>query len=129
MVSGAPEEGVNCQVFFDFTHVRGGGEMAVSIVRLKEQLMNSIDITDLVEVEKVERYIDLVKAFRKINKTINKEGESVTVKNGSQVFVKAHPLISERNKINSSLIALGRDIKFVPKVGASNTGYSPSDLI
>ncbi|KZD44866.1 hypothetical protein OCA05_03660 [Bacillus cereus] len=39
--------------------------MAVSIVRLKEQLMNSIDITDLVEVEKVERYIDLVKAFRK----------------------------------------------------------------
>ncbi|PGQ48248.1 terminase, partial [Bacillus thuringiensis] len=37
--------------------------MAVSIVRLKEQLMNSIDITDLVEVEKVERYIDLVKAF------------------------------------------------------------------
>ncbi|MFE7375424.1 P27 family phage terminase small subunit [Bacillus cereus] len=70
--------------------------------------MNSIDITDLVEVEKVERYIDLVKAFRKINKIINKEGESVTEKNGSQVFVKAHPLISERNKINSSLIALDR---------------------
>ncbi|HDR4908749.1 TPA: P27 family phage terminase small subunit [Bacillus cereus] len=103
--------------------------MAVSIVRLKEQLMNSIDITDLVEVEKVERYIDLVKAFRKINKTINKEGESVTIKNGSQVFVKAHPLISERNKINSSLIALGRDIKLSSKVGASNSGYSPSDLV
>ncbi|EOV9525584.1 P27 family phage terminase small subunit [Bacillus cytotoxicus] len=103
--------------------------MAVNITKLKEQLMNSIDTTDLVEVEKVERYIDLVKAFRKINKTINKEGESVTIKNGSQIFVKAHPLISERNKINSSLIALGRDIKFIPKVGvASNAGYSPSDL-
>lgn len=24
-VLGAPEEGVNCQVFFDFTHVRGVG--------------------------------------------------------------------------------------------------------
>ncbi|MED3275179.1 terminase, partial [Bacillus thuringiensis] len=47
--------------------------MAVSIIRLKEQLMNSIDTTDLVEVEKVERYIDLVKAFRKINKTITQE--------------------------------------------------------
>ncbi|KXY47187.1 terminase [Bacillus cereus] len=102
--------------------------MAVSIIRLKEQLMNSIDITDLVEVEKVERYIDLVKAFRKINKTINKEGESVTVKNGSQVFVKAHPLIGERNKINSSLIALGRDIKFVVKANIPNAGYSESDL-
>ncbi|HFJ9286770.1 TPA: P27 family phage terminase small subunit [Bacillus toyonensis] len=103
--------------------------MAVSIIKLKAQIMNSIDIEDLVEVEKVERYIDLVKAFRKINKTINKEGESVTIKNGSQVFVKAHPLISERNKINSSLIALGRDIKFVPKSDGSNSGYNSSDLI
>ncbi|HDR7801712.1 TPA: P27 family phage terminase small subunit [Bacillus tropicus] len=102
--------------------------MAVSIVRLKEQLMNSIDTTDLVEVEKVERYIDLVKAFRKINKTITKEGESVTIKNGTQVFVKAHPLISERNKINSSLIALGRDIKFVVKNTLPDTGYNKSDL-
>ncbi|PHG46031.1 P27 family phage terminase small subunit [Bacillus wiedmannii] len=102
--------------------------MAVSIVRLKEQLMNSIDTTDLVEVEKVERYIDLVKAFRKINKTITKEGESVTIQNGTQVFVKAHPLISERNKINSSLIALGRDIKFVVKNTIPNAGYSKSDL-
>ncbi|MEM5644727.1 P27 family phage terminase small subunit [Bacillus cereus] len=102
--------------------------MAVSILKLKEQLMNSIDTTDLVEVEKVERYIDLVKAFRKINKTITKEGESVTIQNGSQVFVKAHPLISERNKINSSLIALGRDIKFVVKNTIPNTGYSKSDL-
>ncbi|MBG9831861.1 P27 family phage terminase small subunit [Bacillus cereus] len=102
--------------------------MAVSIVRLKEQLMNSINITDLVEVEKVERYIDLVKAFRKINKTITKEGESVTIKNGTQVFVKAHPLISERNKINSSLIALGRDIKFVVKNTIPNAGYNKSDL-
>ncbi|EMY5504261.1 P27 family phage terminase small subunit [Bacillus wiedmannii] len=102
--------------------------MAVSIVKLKEQLMNSIDTTDLVEVEKVERYIDLVKAFRKINKTITKEGESVTIQNGSQIFVKAHPLISERNKINSSLIALGRDIKLVVKNNIPNTGYSKSDL-
>ncbi|MDQ7236532.1 P27 family phage terminase small subunit [Bacillus pacificus] len=102
--------------------------MAVSIVRLKEQLMNSIDTIDLVEVEKVERYIDLVKAFRKINKTITKEGESVTIKNGTQVFVKAHPLISERNKINSSLIALGRDIKFVVKNTIPDTGYNKSDL-
>lgn len=90
--------------------------------------MNSIDITDLVEVEKVERYIDLVKAFRKINKTINKEGESVTIQNGSQVFVKAHPLIGERNKVNSSLIALGKDIKFVVKSDVPNAGYSKRDL-
>lgn len=25
LVLGAPEEGVNCHIFFDFTHVRGVG--------------------------------------------------------------------------------------------------------
>ncbi|MGV2485120.1 UNVERIFIED_CONTAM: terminase, partial [Bacillus mycoides] len=40
----------------------------------------------------------------------------------------AHPLIGERNKINSSLIALGRDIKFVVKANIPNAGYSESDL-
>ncbi|MEB8774915.1 terminase, partial [Bacillus cereus] len=34
----------------------------------------------------------------------------------------------ERNKINSSLIALGRDIKFVVKNTNPDTGYNKSDL-
>nr|WP_259544987.1 P27 family phage terminase small subunit [Heyndrickxia oleronia] len=106
----------------------------VNITKLKEQLMGRIDIEDLVQVEKVERYIDLVKAFRRINKIINKEGESVTTINGSQEFVKAHPLTSERNKINSSLIALWKDLnlgdsgKNDSKNNSSNN-YKPSDLV
>ncbi len=105
--------------------------MAVSIPKLKEQLMNRIDVNNLIQVEKVERYIDLVKAFRKINRTINKEGESVVTQNGSQVFVKAHPLISERNKINSSLIALGRDLGLdnPPRSDTPGVGYNKSDLV
>ena len=106
--------------------------MAVAISKLKKQLLDRIDTNDLAEVEKVERYIDLVKSFRKVNKTINEEGESVVTENGSQRFTKAHPLISERNKINSQLIALGKDIKFKASTSVkSNKESEPStsDLV
>jgi len=106
--------------------------VAVSITKLKSQLMSEIDTADLVQVEKVERYIDLVKSFRKISKTIEKEGESVTTQNGAQKFTKAHPLIGERNKINSSLIALGRDIESTRSTKPGDLGsdeYSKSDLV
>lgn len=106
--------------------------MAVSITQLKKQLMERIETDDLVMVEKVERYIDLVKSFRKISKTISKEGESVTTVNGSQKFTKAHPLIGERNKINAQIIALGKDLGLDnrPKNTTDNQGgYSASDLV
>lgn len=104
--------------------------MAVSITKLKDQLMDRIDLSDLVRVEKVERYIDLVKSFRKISKIIGGEGESVTTVNGSQTFKKAHPLIGERNKINAQLIALGKDIEFKSSnTGGNQSGYDASDLL
>ncbi|MGM7682648.1 P27 family phage terminase small subunit [Cytobacillus sp. Hm23] len=105
--------------------------MAVSITKLKKQLMDRIDITDLAQVEKVERYLDLVKSFRKISKTINKEGESVTTINGAQTFTKAHPLIGERNKLNAQIIALGKDLELDKMKNSSDGqgGYNTSDLV
>ena len=100
--------------------------MAVSIKKLEEQLMSKVDTTDLVQVEKVERYMQLVRTFRKMNTIIRKEGESITVINGSQQFVKAHPLIGERNKINSSLLSIEKSFGFKPSEG---DGYSASDLV
>lgn len=100
--------------------------MAVRITELKEQLMNKINLDDLIQVEKVERYIDLVKSFRRVNKIINKEGESVTTKNGSQSFTKAHPLIGERNKINASLLSIEKSFGFE---GEKEIKHSASDLI
>lgn len=80
--------------------------MAVSLKDLKEILMNNIDTDNLVQVDKVDRYIELTKTFRKMNKIISEEGESVTTVNASQEFTKAHPLIGERNKINASLLSI-----------------------
>jgi len=104
--------------------------VAVSANKLKKQLMARIDEEDLVQVEKVERYINLVKSFREINKTIEKEGESVVTENGSQKFTKAHPLIGERNKVNASLLNIERSFGFEPENidDTKNTEHSASDL-
>lgn len=104
--------------------------MAISITKLKKQLMSRIDESDLVEVEKVERYIELVKSFRKVNRQIAKEGETVKVVNGSQEFTKAHPLINERSKINTQLINLEKSINFVKDApSSSNEDEKRSSLI
>ena len=75
--------------------------------------MERIDKDDLVQVEKVERYINLVESFRKINTVIEREGESITTENGSQRFTKAHPLIGERNKVNASLLSIEKSFGFI----------------
>lgn len=104
--------GLNCPKTARKHTRKGVGTLAVSITKLKKQLMERIDQSDLVEVEKVERYIELVKSFRRMNKIISKEGERVITINGSQEFVKAHPLIAERNKINAQLINLDKSINY-----------------
>lgn len=102
--------------------------MAVSIKALTDQLMERIDITDLVQVDKVDRYIDLTKSFRKISKIINDEGESVTTENGAQRFTKAHPLIGERNKINASLLNIEKSFPEKAKEEKEQQ-HSANDLI
>ena len=89
--------------------------MSVLIEELQQQLMNKIDKQNLVEVEKVERYISLVNSFNRISTTIEEEGETLITENGSQRFTKAHPLIGERNKINTALLSIERSFEFDTK--------------
>lgn len=99
--------------------------MSINIDDLKKQLMNKIDTANLVDVEKVERYIGLVESFTRISKKIEEEGETLVTENGAQRFTKAHPLISERNKINTALLAIERSFDFTDK----KRSYSLSDLL
>ena len=78
---------------------------------MKKQLLKQIDENDQIELEKVERYIDLVKLYRKMNSSITKFGAIVEVENGTQKFVKPNPAIAEKVKISRALITLGKDLK------------------
>lgn len=86
--------------------------MAASPKKIKEQLMQKIDLNNELEIEKIERYVDLVLMNKKIKKTINKDGLKIIVRNGNQVFEKSHPLISEFQKNNAALLAIEKSFNF-----------------
>lgn len=106
---------------------------------LKEQLMTRIDTDDLLEVDKVHRYINLRELDIACNEAIERDGATIVIENGSQRFIKAHPAMNEKNKLNSQMIALEKSINFtngnlVPSppsasVEGKQGDYQPSDLV
>ena len=83
-----------------------------SIEQIKQQLLDRIDTSDLLEVKKVERYCNLLELDEECNAAIKKAGASIIIKNGSQEFIKSHPSMNDKIKINAQLIALEKSIKF-----------------
>lgn len=101
--------------------------MQVNIKDLEKQLLSRIDTNDLVQVEKVERYIRFVESSRRMSTIVEEEGESVTTENGSQRFIKPHPLLGEINKANASLLNIEKSFPEKPK--EEEPKYSKDDLI
>lgn len=93
--------------------------------------MSQIDLNDQMEVEKVERYIDLIKLYKKMNSAITKFGPMIEVENGTQKYLKPNPAIAEKIKINRSLIALGKDLNLddlKKTITSADDDYDESDL-
>ena len=84
----------------------------MTVEKLKEQLMERIDPTDLMQVEKVERYINLLKIFNDLDKDIEEHGTMVVTINGSQSFTKPNPAIAEKVKINAQLLNIEKSFVF-----------------
>ncbi|MGY3716776.1 P27 family phage terminase small subunit [Sutcliffiella cohnii] len=106
--------------------------LAVNITKLQRQLMSRIDIDDLVEVEKVERYISLVKLNKQLDKEIKKEGATVVTENGSQRFVKSHPAVNDKLKVNAQMLAIEKSFNFISEGTtplSDDDQYSEADLI
>ena len=86
----------------------------VNLNELRGQLMARIDDTDLLEVKKIENLIKLYELDAECNAAIKKDGAKIIVKNGSQEFIKSHPNMNDKMKINAQIIALEKSIKFIP---------------
>lgn len=98
---------------------------------LKKQLFRQVDMNDQMEVEKVERYLDLVKLYRKMNSSITKYGPMIEVENGSQKFLKPNPAIAQKVQISRAIITLGKDLnldELGKKVVTDPEDYNESDL-
>ncbi|PEJ48226.1 terminase [Bacillus sp. AFS002410] len=107
---------------------------AVKVSDLEKQLMLRIDENDLMEVDKVKRYIAIIRQIRKLQTAINKDGVIMTTINANQEFAKSNPAINELNKLTKTLISLENSIKFgsidLPKVKDDKDNDEPevSDL-
>src|SRR5699024_5528636 len=99
----------------------------VGIEHIKDYLMSKIDVTNPVEVEEVGRYLKHIEMYRRMERTVKKEGVSVTTENGSQSFIKSHPLLGEMNKVNAAIMNIERTFNFIED--GEGPSYSASDLI
>jgi hypothetical protein len=79
---------------------------------LRKQLLARIDTDDLLEVKKVNDLIRLHELDAMCDEVIDRDGVSITIENGSQKFIKSHPSMNEKMKINAQKIALEKSIKF-----------------
>ncbi|MBO0961452.1 terminase [Neobacillus sp. MM2021_6] len=84
----------------------------VELDELRIQLLSRIDTEDLLEIKKVNDLIRLHELDAECDEVIDRDGVSIVVENGSQKFIKSHPSMNEKMKINAQKIALEKSIKF-----------------
>ena len=87
-------------------------EMKFSLKKLKKELLSKIDNTDQLQLEKVQRYLNLVEVFYQLDKYIQEQGLVVLTVNGSQEFLKTNPALQEKNKVNSQILAIEKTFDF-----------------
>lgn len=96
--------------------------------KIRDYLLTQIEEDNPVQLEKVERYINLLKIFYKLDKNIEEHGTMVETINASQTFLKANPAVAEKNKISTSLLAIEKSFGF-GKAEMVEEIKSPRDLL
>ncbi len=87
--------------------------MGYTVKKLEKELLSKIDTGSQKELEKVNRYINLIKIFYELDKSIDEDGAMVLTENGAQKFLKPNPAIQEKNRINAQLLSIERSFIFV----------------
>lgn len=81
--------------------------------QLEKELLTKIDTNSQKELEKVNRYMSLIRLFYDLDESIETEGAMVLTENGAQRFIKPNPAIQEKNRINTQLLSLERSFIFI----------------
>lgn len=84
--------------------------------RIKSELLEKIDKDDEIQVEKIERYMNLLAMYYSLDEMLSEQGPMLSVKNGPQHFMKINPIIAEKAKINSQLLAIEKTFIFKVEV-------------
>ena len=94
----------------------------------EDYLMKQIDTDNDIEVEKVERYTNLLKLFYALDVYIE-QSAYYSSENASQEYIKPNPAIAEKNKVNGSLLALEKSFHLERKAEERRRQEQAKDLI
>lgn len=88
-----------------------------SIEELEKQLLSKVGLfsprkRDAMQLEKVNRYLYLVRKMYEMKQRLDDDDLVITVYNGQQRFQKAHPLIKEIYSVSNQLLAIERSFDF-----------------
>lgn len=70
---------------------------------IRSELLNLIDERSAFEVEKVDRYCNLLEDIKKLDEEIFENGRVITITNGNQKFKKENPAMSAKLKALAQL--------------------------
>ena len=90
-------------------------EQVKTIDETRDWLMEQVDQENLVEVEKVDRYCNLLKIFYYLDNDVYSRGPVIEVGNNKQGFIKPNPALAEKNKVNGSLLAIEKSFQLDKK--------------
>ncbi|MDB8860113.1 P27 family phage terminase small subunit [Pediococcus acidilactici] len=82
----------------------------MSLSKIEQYFKKYSDQEDVLLQEKIHRYLDLKKLYKKLGTAIKRDGATITVANGSQQFTKVNPAIPEKEKLNTQLLNLEAEI-------------------
>lgn len=103
----------------------------MSLSKIEEYFKNNSDQDDILLQEKIGRYLDLKKLYKKLGTAIYRDGETVSVENGNQKFTKVNPAIPEKEKLNTQLLNLeseiSKSIKMTKNTIENHAQNAPSD--
>lgn len=91
--------------------------MEKTIKELEKQLLSKVgrfskNKKDAVELEKVNRYINLVRQYYELQEEIDAHGIIVQTRNASQTFTKENPALVAQIKISAQLLAIEKSFSF-----------------
>ncbi|MDW8637045.1 hypothetical protein Q7V72_03365 [Streptococcus suis] len=91
--------------------------MEKTIKDLEKQLLSKVaqfskNKKDAIELEKVRRYMNLVKQYYSLQAEIDSLGLIVETRNASQTFFKENPAIGAQLKISAQLLAIEKSFSF-----------------
>jgi len=78
--------------------------------KMEQYFKENSDKNNLFQQEKISRYLDFRKLYNKLNKSIKADGAVISVENGKQKFVKVNPAVSEKEKLNTQLLNLEKEL-------------------